>query len=240
MKTRNIKDFLNIKNLDEKAELHFYGEIVSDEWEKWSDLDTCPEDVLNYLSKIENSKELDIYINSGGGSVFAGLGIYNILKRHKGRKTVYVDGLAGSIASIIAMVGDEIIVPSNSFIMIHKPLCGVCGNANDMREMADTLDRIEEGLINTYKTKLKDNVDIETIKAMVNAETWLTGEEASKYFNITVTEANKMIAKVDTNLLNSYKNVPENLKTKDINMAEDLAIKNKEIEIALALALALI
>ena len=235
MKTRNIKDFLNIKNLGEKAELHFYGEIVCDEWEKWSDLDTCPEDVLNYLSKIENSKELDIYINSGGGSVFAGLGIYNILKRHKGRKTVYVDGLAGSIASIIAMVGDEIIVPSNSFIMIHKPLCGVCGNANDMREMADTLDRIEEGLINTYKTKLKDNVDIETIKAMVNAETWLTGEEASKYFNITVTEANKMIAKVDTNLLNSYKNVPENLKTKDINIAEDLAIKNKEIEIALAL-----
>ena len=231
MKTRNIKDFLNIKNLEnEKAELHFYGEIVSDEWEKWSDLDTCPEDVLNYLSKIENSKELDIYINSGGGSVFAGLGIYNILKRHKGRKTVYVDGLAGSIASIIAMVGDEIIVPSNSFIMIHKPLCGVCGNANDMREMADTLDRIEEGLINTYKTKLKDNVDIETIKAMVNAETWLTGEEASKYFNITVTEANKMIAKVDTNLLNSYKNVPENLLK-----AEDLAIKNKEIEIALAL-----
>ena len=235
MKTRNIKDFLNIKNLGEKAELHFYGEIVCDEWEKWSDLDTCPEDVLNYLSKIENSKELDIYINSGGGSVFAGLGIYNILKRHKGRKTVYVDGLAGSIASIIAMVGDEIIVPSNSFLMIHKPLCGVCGNANDMREMADTLDRIEEGLINTYKTKLKDNVDIETIKAMVNAETWLTGEEASKYFNITVTEANKMIAKVDTNLLNSYKNVPENLKTKDINIAEDLAIKNKEIEIALAL-----
>ena len=235
MKTRNIKDFLNIKNLGEKAELHFYGEIVCDEWEKWSDLDTCPEDVLNYLSKIENSKELDIYINSGGGSVFAGLGIYNILKRHKGRKTVYVDGLAGSIASIIAMVGDEIIVPSNSFIMIHKPLCGVCGNANDMREMADTLDRIEEGLINTYKTKLKDNVNIETIKAMVNAETWLTGEEASKYFNITVTEANKMIAKVDTNLLNSYKNVPENLKTKDTNIAEDLAIKNKEIEIALAL-----
>ena len=235
MKTRNIKDFLNIKNLGEKAELHFYGEIVSDEWEKWSDLDTCPEDVLNYLSEIEDYKKLDIYINSGGGSVFAGLGIYNILKRHKGRKTVYVDGLAGSIASIIAMVGDEIIVPSNSFIMIHKPLCGVCGNANDMREMADTLDRIEEGLINTYKTKLKDNVDIETIKAMVNAETWLTGEEASKYFNITVTEANKMIAKVDTNLLNSYKNVPENLKTKDINMAEDLAIKNKEIEIALAL-----
>ena len=235
MKTRNIKDFLNIKNLGEKAELHFYGEIVCDEWEKWSDLDTCPEDVLNYLSKIENSKELDIYINSGGGSVFAGLGIYNILKRHKGRKTVYVDGLAGSIASIIAMVGDEIIVPSNSFLMIHKPLCGVCGNANDMREMADTLDRIEEGLINTYKTKLKDNVNIETIKAMVNAETWLTGEEASKYFNITVTEANKMIAKVDTNLLNSYKNVPENLKTKDTNIAEDLAIKNKEIEIALAL-----
>ena len=235
MKTRNIKDFLNIKNLGEKAELHFYGEIVCDEWEKWSDLDTCPEDVLNYLSKIENSKELDIYINSGGGSVFAGLGIYNILKRHKGRKTVYVDGLAGSIASIIAMVGDEIIVPSNSFLMIHKPLCGIYGNANDMREMADTLDRIEEGLINTYKTKLKDNVDIETIKAMVNAETWLTGEEASKYFNITVTEANKMIAKVDTNLLNSYKNVPENLKTKDINIAEDLAIKNKEIEIALAL-----
>ena len=173
-----------IKNLTDKVEIRFDGEIVSSEWDKWENVDTCPQDVLDILKSVNENSDLDIFINSGGGSVFAGIAIYNILKRHKGQKTVYIDGLAGSIASVIAMAGDKIIMPANSYLMIHKPLCCCAGNANDMRKTADTLDSIEEGILNTYVTKLKDNVELETIKNMVNEETWLVGVEASKYLSL--------------------------------------------------------
>lgn len=81
---------MEIKNATtEKAELYFYGDIVSAEWEKWDDADTCPDDVCSFLKEVEDVKELNIYINSGGGSVFAGMAIYNMLKRFKGdRKSV--------------------------------------------------------------------------------------------------------------------------------------------------------
>lgn len=233
---RKVQDFLKIKNLaNNKAEIYFIGDIVSDEWEKWSDIDKCPQDVIDYLDTLNEFEELDIYINSGGGSLFAGIGIYNILNRHKGYKTVYIDGLAGSIASVIAMAGNEIICPSNSFLMIHKPLVGLYGNAIELREMADTLDRLEEGIINTYKTKLKEGISIETIIEMVNNETWLNGEEASKYFNITVVEPNKAVAKIDINQLkNSYSNIPKELL--DVANCKLLDKLNKEIDLALALA----
>lgn len=204
-------DYLQVKNsTDTKASIYFYGDIVGDEWEKWCDTDTCPQDILDILSEVED-KELDIYINSGGGSVFAGLAIYNMLNRFKGKKTCHVDGLAGSITSVIAMVGDEIIMPSNSFLMIHKPSNIVWGNATEMRKMADDLDTIQVGIENVYKSKLKDDVDIETIKDLMDKETWLTASEAEKYFNVTVTAENKAVAKLDINSLKDYKNIPKEL-----------------------------
>ncbi|WP_415338298.1 head maturation protease, ClpP-related, partial [Clostridium perfringens] len=134
---------LEFKNLNNNnSELRLYGEIVSTEWDKWENEDKCPEDIVSVLNEA-GDRDIDIYINSGGGSVFAGLAIYNMLKRHKGKKIIHIDGVAASIASVIAMAGDEIIMPSNSFLMIHKPLCGVWGNANDMRKGADTLDQLE-------------------------------------------------------------------------------------------------
>ncbi len=204
-------DYLQVKNsTDTKASIYFYGDIVGDEWEKWCDTDTCPQDILDILSEVED-KELDIYINSGGGSVFAGLAIYNMLNRSKGKKTCHVDGLAGSIASVIAMAGDEIIMPSNSFLMIHKPSNIVWGNATEMRKMADDLDTIQVGIENVYKSKLKDDVDIETIKDLMDKETWLPASEAEKYFNVTVTTENKAVAKLDINSLKDYKNIPKEL-----------------------------
>lgn len=202
-----------IKNqTEDSAELYIYGDIVSSEWMKWDDTDVCPQDITDFLKEIEGKSKINIYINSGGGSVFAGLAIYNQLKRHNAEKTVYVDGLAGSIASVIALVGDRVVIPSNAFMMIHKPWMGLWGayNANDFRKMADDLDRIEEGIINVYKGNLKDGVDIETIRQMVQEETWLTGEEAAKYFNVEVTEANNAVACV-SNFFNNYKKVPKEL-----------------------------
>lgn len=195
---------LEIKNINGNSSIRFDGDIVDSDWDKWNDTDSCPSDVLEVLNGLTG--DLDIYINSGGGSVFSGMSIYNILSRYKGNKTVYVDGLAGSIASVIAMAGDKIVMPKNSFLMIHKPLCMVGGNANDFRKMADTLDTIEQGIINVYATKLKDGANIDDIKSMVNNETWLTGEQASQYFNIEVGEPNNAIAFIRKNDFQNYLN----------------------------------
>ena len=194
-------------NAPQKQELYFYGDIVSDEWSKWTDTDTCPQDVQGILSQIDQNKPLDIFVNSGGGSVFAGMAIYNMLKRSKCQKTVYIDGLAGSIASVIAMVGDTIVIPSNAFLMIHKPLCPMAGNANDMRKMACDLDKIEEGILNVYAEKLAKDCTTETIKQMVDDETWIVGSEANKYFNVEVIQSNKAVASISK--LNNYDKVPD-------------------------------
>jgi ATP-dependent Clp protease protease subunit len=201
-------DWMKIKNqTDESADLYFYGDIVSSWWGAWDDTDQYPESIKNFLDGVKG-KNLNIYVNSGGGSVFAGIAIYNMLKRHQGNKTVYVDGLAASIASVIALAGDKVVIPSNAFMMIHKPWNGLMGNANDFRKMANDLDAIEEGIINVYAENLKDGVDIETIRQMVQDETWLNGLEAANYFNIEVTQENTVAACISEQFKN-YTKVPQ-------------------------------
>jgi ATP-dependent protease ClpP protease subunit len=235
---------LEIKNINGNSSIRFDGDIVDSDWDKWNDTDSCPSDVLEALNGLTG--DLDIYINSGGGSVFSGMSIYNILSRYKGNKTVYVDGLAGSIASVIAMVGDKIVMPKNSFLMIHKPLCMVGGNANDFRKMADTLDTIEQGIINVYATKLKDGANIDDIKSMVNNETWLTGEQASQYFNIVVSEANNAIAFIRKNDFQNYlndklqepkpvKNPKQQISTPSIKDKEQLELETELLKLELEL-----
>lgn len=227
-----MMNWMKIKNqTDNSADLYFYGDIVSSWYGAWDDTDQYPESIRSFLDGVKG-KDLNIYINSGGGSVFAGLAIYNMLKRHEGHKKVFVDGLAGSISSIIMCAGDEIIVPSNAFIMIHKPLVGIQGNANDFRKMANDLDSIEEGIMNVYADNIKDGVDIETIRKMVQEETWLNGLEASEYFNIKVAEENTMVACV-SDYFNSYKHTPKHVIQ---NKQEDELInKIKALELELDL-----
>lgn len=225
--TQEVPDFLRIKNqTDSAADIYFYGDIVSSEWGKWEDTDTCPEDVRAFLRQVEGVKTLNIYVNSGGGSVFAGLAIYNMLKRNSAHKTVYVDGLAGSIASVIAMAGDKIVIPSNAFLMIHKPWSMSMGNSNDLRKMADDLDLIEEGIINVYSENIKDGVDMEEIKQMVNDETWLNGKEASKYFNIEVAEENNLVA-CTSDYFKNYEKLPKQLREQTNQTKQDENTKEK-------------
>lgn len=230
-------DWLQVKNITKtKADVYFYGEIVSDSWEKWSDTDTCPQDVLDILEETKG-KELDIYINSPGGSVFAGYAIYNILSRVKEKKICYIDGVAGSIASVICMVGDEIVMPSNSYLMIHKPSNIIWGNATEMRKMADDLDTIQIGIENVYKNKLNDGVDIEVIRGLMDKESWLPANEASKYFKVKLIEENTSINKLSKDSFKNYSNMPYKLKdfinenevNKNLenNIKENKELKNK-------------
>lgn len=217
MSNDRLKDFLNIKNsTDISADLYFYGDIVSDSWGAWQEEDQYPEAIRDFL-KGQEGKDLNIFINSGGGSVFAGIAIYNMLKRHNGKKTVHVDGLAASIASVIALAGDEIIIPKTAMFMIHKPYQALWGgyNSTELSKLADDLDNVEKVILNIYEENLKENVSIDTVKELVNNETWLTGEEAEQYFNVKVEENTSNIAACASDMFKNYKKIPKSLLDKE-------------------------
>lgn len=157
----------------EEGELLLYGDISSSTW--WGD-EVTPKQFKQDLDALGDISTLNIYINSGGGDVFAGQAIYSMLKRHKATKKVYVDGLAASIASVIAMAGDVVYMPQNAMMMIHKAWTFGIGNANDFRKLADDMDKIDESILVTYETKT--GLEKDKIIEMVNAETWMTAEDA--------------------------------------------------------------
>lgn len=205
---------MTIKNqTDSSADLFFYGDIVSETWQsEWYEEDMAPGDVKKFLDQLDGTENINIHINSGGGSVFGGIAIYNMLRRNNAHKTVYVDGLAASIASVIMMAGDEIVMPKNATVMIHKPSASyffTTKNADDLRKDAESLDTCQEAIMQTYMTKAK--VDKEEIEQKVNDETWLTGEEAAELFDIKVEEANDAVACAGSSMFFCYKNVPTSL-----------------------------
>lgn len=205
---------MTIKNqTDSSADLFFLGDIVSETWQsEWYEDDMAPGDVKKFLDQLDGTENINIHINSGGGSVFGGIAIYNMLRRNNAHKTVYVDGLAASIASVIMMAGDEIVMPKNATVMIHKPSASyffTTKNADDLRKDAESLDTCQEAIMQTYMTKAK--VDKEEIEQKVNDETWLTGEEAAELFDIKVEEANDAVACAGSSMFFCYKNVPTSL-----------------------------
>lgn len=208
------------------ADLYFYGDIVSDWWGAWQDEDQYPEAIRNFLSG-QQGKSLNIYINSGGGSVFAGIAIYNMIRRFAATSAVqiYVDGLAGSIASVIAFSGSTAPkIPSNAFLMIHNPWAVVQGNAKDLRKMADDLDAVGEGILNIYMEHVKEGVTREKIQELMEEETWMTGEQAAEYFDVKVAGA-MQIAAASGDYVKHMHNIPKNMV---IKKAENLAVHNSE------------
>lgn len=145
------------------------------------------------LFKSLDVKTINLHINSPGGSVFDGVTIYNMLMQHSAKIVVYVDGLAASIASLIAMAGDEIIMASNAMMMVHNPWTIVAGNSADLRKQADVMDQIQKTLVSTYVARTGQTA--EAIQALLDGETWLTADEAlAKGFATSVAEAKKIAA----------------------------------------------
>ena len=168
--------------------------------------------------------------------MFAGIAIYNMLKRYQGKKHCFVDALAGSIASLFPFVdSDKPTIPKNAYLMIHKPWCDCEGNANELRKMADTLEAIEAGIWSIYEEHLAEGVTIEQIKELMEAETWLSGEKAAEYFDITVGEENTAVAAVQDYTKLYCKHTPETL-TKEPEKADTAAdAKNRNLIAAMAI-----
>ena len=166
-------------------DLYIYGDVESDGyswfWEQTIESETSANHFRDELNNHPNTTQINIYINSYGGSVFEGTAIYNQLKRHPAHKTVYVDGFACSIASVIAMAGDEVIMPRNTLMMIHNMWMDVRGSAVELRKAADDLDRINEAGRAAYLEKAGDKLTPELLAQMEDDETWLTAEQCIQY-----------------------------------------------------------
>lgn len=172
-------------NITQKAEgileLYIYGEVKGDGFNWWTEEVIKSETSANHfkeeLAKYPNITEIRIYINSCGGSVFEGTAIYNQLRRHPARKVVTVDGFACSIASVIAMAGEEVIMPRNALMMVHNMAMGIYGNPAELRKAADDLDVINASGRNAYLAKAGDKLEESKLRDMMDKETWLTAEQ---------------------------------------------------------------
>jgi ATP-dependent Clp protease, protease subunit len=162
-----------INKSEDVGEIRMYGVIWDSEF--WGD-EVTPTKIIDQLDKLKNSKEINVYINSDGGAVSAGIAIYNNLKAHPANITVYIDGMAASIAGVIAMAGDKIMIAKNAMFMVHKAASYSYGNSTDFRKMADVLDKFDETIVNTFVDRTGQSK--EQIISLMEEETYMTGEEA--------------------------------------------------------------
>ncbi len=123
-----------------------------------------------------DAEEIHLHINSPGGSVFEGVTIYNLLADHDADVIVHIDGLAASIASVIALAGDTINIAENGMVMIHNPSVIAWGDATVMRKQAEILDKIRDAILNTYEARTR--LDRDALGTAMDAETWYSADEA--------------------------------------------------------------
>jgi ATP-dependent Clp protease, protease subunit len=162
---------------------------------------------LAELGALPDGTPVDLRLNSPGGSVFDAVAIYNALKRHAGTVTVWIDGIAASAASYVAMAGDEIVMPENAFLMIHDPSGLAMGTAGDMRAMAEALDKISGSLVRGYAAKSGKTDD--EIAALMAAETWFDAADAvAAGFADRLADPVRMAARFD---IGRFRNAPPDL-----------------------------
>lgn len=208
-----------IKNAaSDTAEIFIYDFIGEDFWSEG----VTAKNFIDSLDQV-TAKNISLRINSPGGSVFDGWAIYNALKRHPAKVTSYVDGLAASIASVIALSGDHIHMAANSLFMIHNPSATASGDAEKMRKTADILDKVRDNLVSTYQTRT--NMSEADLIAAMDAETWFTAEEALDLgFVDSIDEAIKMAAHFDMS------NMPFNkIPTQVLNLEAEEASNDEEV-----------
>lgn len=165
--------------------------------------------VATWLESLDRPSDLEIRINSPGGDVFSGLAIYNRLAAYPVQKTVYVDGMAWSIASVIAMAGDRIVMASNAQMMIHDPAAWLFAGAEELRKVADQLDEIKLSLIDAYQRH--SNANKRDLSAWMQAETWFNADDAVSAGLATEVERAPMpmVACAPAFLLSCFKRMPQ-------------------------------
>lgn len=176
-----------------------------------------------FITDIKDLKDtpINLRINSLGGDVFDGMAMYNVIKRREAKTTVYIEGIAASIATIIALGADEVVMAENSLFMIHNAWGGSMGEAKDMRKTADTLDKITGELTDIYRKKT--GLSYDSLVDMMDEETWLNANEAFSYgFIDTISDSIKVAAKYD---VSKFKNITQ----EEIQNKLSININNKKM-----------
>ncbi|WP_298981548.1 head maturation protease, ClpP-related [uncultured Roseibium sp.] len=186
------------------GELVLYGFVGDNYWDEGF----TDREVLAALAEHGSGNDLPVRLNSGGGYVDAGRAIFNALKLHEGTVTIYVDGIAASSASLIAMAGDKIVMRSGSIMMIHDPATITFGTADDHEVSKQALERMGQSFAETYAARSGQNVD--DVRTAMKATTWMTAEEAVEagYADEADESAAKMVAAFD---FRAYANAPSDL-----------------------------
>jgi ATP-dependent protease ClpP protease subunit len=157
--------------------------------------------------KTRGVKTLIISVNSDGGDVSTGFHIFNMLAGFPARKIVRIEGVAASMASVIAMVGDEIIMPSNSMMMIHNPWGGITGNADQLKSFGEALEMMQANIRNAYSKRT--GIDPAEIQKMMDRESWLSAQEAVRLGFATRIEGElKAAALAGLPDISKFKNAP--------------------------------
>lgn len=229
---------------DGSADLYINGTIVDDEEggiiADWCDNTDGFEWPLNIKRQLDSLKDkrLNIYINSYGGSVAAGLAMAHMIERHKGETTAIVDGYCCSIATQIFFSADKCLMFPNSYLMIHKPWSIAQGDANEMRKVAEILDTLQEGLETAYFKKALDKITAEDIHVMTDAETWFTGKAAAEIFKIELLDASptmNCVGSMDKLKAIGAKKIPPSL---NFLPEEKMSVDDDWAQVDLALAIA--
>jgi ATP-dependent Clp endopeptidase proteolytic subunit ClpP len=204
----------NIQNKvgGETAEIYIFDEIGT--------YGVTAQEFINDIKGLKGMP-VNLRINSLGGDVFDGMAMYNVIKRREAKTTVYIEGIAASIATIIALGADEVVMAENSLFMIHNAWGGTMGEAKDMRKTADTLDKISGELTDIYRKKT--GLSYEALQQMMDEETWLNAEEAYESgFVDTISDSIKVAAKYD---VSKFKNITE----EEIQNKLNINIKNRKM-----------
>lgn len=194
--------FWQVKNeVNSSGEILLYGPIASNK--SWFNDNATPKQFAQDLEKL-GGKDVTVRINSGGGDVFAAHAIHNQLASYKGKVTVIIDGLAASAATIVAMAGDEIIMPANAMMMIHNPAVMLDGmnTAAELSSIAAALDKIKGSIMAAYLKRCK--ASSEELAAMMDAETWMGAQEClDKGFVDTIEGSAQVVLNDNVLIVNS-------------------------------------
>jgi ATP-dependent Clp protease, protease subunit len=183
-------------------------------------------DFVTDLKQLQNVENITVRLNSPGGEVFDGTAIYNALLNHPANIEMHIDGMALSMASVIAMAGNKVVMAENAMMMIHDPSISVSGSASQLRKTADTLEKTKAAIVNAYARKTGKQQD--ELSALMSVETWMSADEALCHgFIDEVSSPIEMAAHVDLSPFN-FKHVPEQLSKlpeKPLDQAQIEALK---------------
>jgi ATP-dependent Clp protease, protease subunit len=192
-----MRQWYSMKAAEQAAEIVIYDEIGKS-W--WGEETVSAKSFLDELNALGDVDAITLRINSPGGDVFDGVAIHNALKNHKATVTAHIDGLAASAASFIAMAANKVVMPANSFMLIHGASGLSFGNADDMRAVADDLDRIDKSLTATYVARSKSTTA--KVRALMKEDRLMDAAEAKEWgFADEVTKEVKMAAHYSLRLL---------------------------------------